>query len=185
MLSWHWWHSMWHSTLTYGWRGRVDVALSYVSMWAMWQSVAHWCGWLHGTMWALHNLKAEGELDMLISGLTVLGWWALLKPLWVHMVLDYAIILRWVQAQDWLETCFITCRSSPVKPKTHDHECSICGLEFAIDKHLGFTWRGIRLAIMGEGLVVNDHVVQVARPFKKKSNSKRVLCLELNLMRLS
>ncbi len=38
---------------------------------------------------------------------------------------------------------------------------------------------------MGEGLVVNDHVVHVAQPFKKKSNSKRVLCLELNLMRLS
>ena len=86
---------------------------------------------------ALHYLKAEGELHMLISGLTVLGLWAKLKPFMGPHGVRYAIILRWIKAQDWLETCFITCRSSPVKPKTHDHECSICGLEFAIAQALG------------------------------------------------
>ena len=158
MLMWHWWHGKWHSTLTYGWRGRFNVALSYVRMWAMWQSVAHWCGWLRGTMWALHNLKAEGELDMLISGLTVLGFVLKLKPFMGPHGVRYAIILRWVKAQDWLETCFITCQAHPSSQRpTTTTSARYVGLSSRLDKHLGFTWGGI----MGEGLVVNDHVVQV------------------------
>ena len=120
--------------------------------------VAHWCGWLRGTMWALHNLKAEGELNMLISGLTVLGIVLKLKPFMGPHGVRYAIILRWVKAQDWLETCFITCQAHPSSQRpTTTTSARYVGLSSRLDKHLGFTWGGI----MGEGLVVNDHVVQV------------------------
>ena len=71
--------------------------------------------------------------------------------------------------------------SSPVKPKTH--ECSICGLEFSIGQALGGHMRRHR-AVMSGGLVVNDHHAVQAVPILKKSNSKRVLCLDLNLMPL-
>ncbi|XP_065871446.1 zinc finger protein ZAT12-like [Euphorbia lathyris] len=71
--------------------------------------------------------------------------------------------------------------TSPAKPKTH--ECSICGLEFAIGQALGGHMRRHRAAI-------NDHqnaemVVMkpspTTTPIVKKSNSRRVLCLDLNL----
>ncbi|XP_040994089.1 zinc finger protein ZAT11-like [Juglans microcarpa x Juglans regia] len=66
--------------------------------------------------------------------------------------------------------------TSPVKPKTH--ECSVCGLEFAIGQALGGHMRRHRAAI-SEGMVIK-HAVQ-ATPVMKKSSSKRVLCLDLNL----
>ncbi|KAM3691795.1 hypothetical protein ACB094_08G038100 [Castanea mollissima] len=71
--------------------------------------------------------------------------------------------------------------SSPVKPKTH--ECSICGLEFLIGQALGGHMRRHRAA-MSEGLVVYIDSLAQAVPIMKKSNSKRVLCLDLNLMPL-
>lgn len=71
---------------------------------------------------------------------------------------------------------------SPKKPKTH--ECSICGLEFAIGQALGGHMRRHRAAAaMGggaDGLVTRP---LLPLPVLKKSNSsKRVLCLDLNLM---
>ncbi|XP_044462419.1 zinc finger protein ZAT12-like [Mangifera indica] len=75
---------------------------------------------------------------------------------------------------------------SPIKPKTH--ECSICGLEFAIGQALGGHMRRHRT----EGL--NNDNLQPALSFSgevsdghgdvkilKKANSRRVLCLDLNL----
>ncbi|WCJ19549.1 C2H2-type zinc finger family protein [Euphorbia peplus] len=68
--------------------------------------------------------------------------------------------------------------SSPAKPKTH--ECSICGLEFAIGQALGGHMRRHRT-------VINEHQTREmtmkmkASPIVKKSNSRRVLCLDLNL----
>ncbi|OAY37849.1 zinc finger protein ZAT12 [Manihot esculenta] len=69
--------------------------------------------------------------------------------------------------------------SSPPKPKTH--ECSICGLEFPIGQALGGHMRRHR------GNVKNMSDRLVTRPLlpvpvtMKKSTSKRVLCLDLNL----
>ncbi|KAJ0046937.1 hypothetical protein Pint_06236 [Pistacia integerrima] len=60
---------------------------------------------------------------------------------------------------------------SPVKPKTH--ECSICGLEFAIGQALGGHMRRHRAG----GL--NNENLQPALNFS--ANSRRVLCLDLNL----
>ncbi|KDP44196.1 hypothetical protein JCGZ_05663 [Jatropha curcas] len=93
--------------------------------------------------------------------------------------------------------------SSPPKPKTH--ECSICGLEFAIGQALGGHMRrhrgvannnmvGEELVTLGGHMrrhrgVANDNMVGeelVTRslfsvPIMKKSVSKRVLSLDLNL----
>ncbi|GMI80689.1 hypothetical protein like AT2G28710 [Hibiscus trionum] len=60
----------------------------------------------------------------------------------------------------------------PAKPKTH--ECSICGLEFAIGQALGGHMRRHRT-----GLSENQHRDEALS--LKKSNSTRVLCLDLNL----
>ncbi|XVE52720.1 hypothetical protein DITRI_Ditri02bG0145700 [Diplodiscus trichospermus] len=68
----------------------------------------------------------------------------------------------------------------PPKPKTH--ECSICGVEFAIGQALGGHMRRHRA-----GLSENQHGTlslsnePVMAPIVKKSNSRRVLCLDLNL----
>ncbi|GAV57884.1 zf-C2H2_6 domain-containing protein [Cephalotus follicularis] len=67
--------------------------------------------------------------------------------------------------------------TSPKKAKTH--ECSICGLEFGIGQALGGHMRRHRAAI-GEGLVTRS-LLPVVPAVMKKSNSKRVLCLDLNL----
>ncbi|KDP29859.1 hypothetical protein JCGZ_18434 [Jatropha curcas] len=73
--------------------------------------------------------------------------------------------------------------SSPVKPKTH--ECSICGLEFAIGQALGGHMRRHRAALSNNNHNNGDdsaeEKVMVPPPILKKSNSKRVLCLDLNL----
>ncbi|KAH7537239.1 hypothetical protein FEM48_Zijuj03G0071900 [Ziziphus jujuba var. spinosa] len=85
--------------------------------------------------------------------------------------------------------------SSPMKPKTH--ECSVCGLEFAIGQALGGHMRRHRAA-MNENqgssprLPLQDRfsssssssssptrVVPVVK--KTDNNSRRVLCLDLNL----
>lgn len=74
---------------------------------------------------------------------------------------------------------------SPAKPKSH--ECSICGLEFAIGQALGGHMRRHRAALNDQNQV--DHIplsppiAQAAVPDHdgKKSNSRRVLRLDLNL----
>ncbi|KAL8103039.1 zinc finger protein ZAT11-like [Apium graveolens] len=72
---------------------------------------------------------------------------------------------------------------SPPKPKVH--ECSICGLEFAIGQALGGHMRRHR---GGDGAAVNEKmshdlpsINRVVIPVVKKSNSRRVMGLDLNL----
>ncbi|KAF2283410.1 hypothetical protein GH714_004024 [Hevea brasiliensis] len=68
--------------------------------------------------------------------------------------------------------------SSPPKPKIH--ECSICGLEFPIGQALGGHMRRHRgnNNNTGDGLVTQS---LSPVPLMKKSTSKRILCLDLNL----
>ncbi|GMI87090.1 hypothetical protein like AT2G28710 [Hibiscus trionum] len=70
----------------------------------------------------------------------------------------------------------LTENQQPTKPKTH--ECSICGLEFTIGQALGGHMRRHRT-----DLSENQHQDEstVMTPIVKKSNSRRVLCLDLNL----
>ncbi|GMJ11930.1 hypothetical protein like AT2G28710 [Hibiscus trionum] len=65
---------------------------------------------------------------------------------------------------------------SQTKPKTH--ECSICGLEFAIGQALGGHMRRHRAVLSGNR---HDSLNSSNEPIVKKSNSRRVLCLDLNL----
>ncbi|XP_039021557.1 zinc finger protein ZAT11-like [Hibiscus syriacus] len=71
-------------------------------------------------------------------------------------------------------------QTSPAKPKTH--ECSICGLDFAIGQALGGHMRRHR-AVLSENRhgSLNSSNEEVMAPIVKKSNSRRVLCLDLNL----
>lgn len=75
--------------------------------------------------------------------------------------------------------------SPPPKPKTH--ECSICGLEFAIGQALGGHMRRHRSAAVGserkspQSPPASMFVLSTPTPVVKKSNSRRVLCLDLNL----
>lgn len=71
---------------------------------------------------------------------------------------------------------------SPPKPKVH--ECSICGLEFAIGQALGGHMRRHR---GGSGATGNEKISHDLPsqgpiiPVVKKSNSRRVMSLDLNL----
>lgn len=68
--------------------------------------------------------------------------------------------------------------ASPAKPKIH--ECSICGLEFNIGQALGGHMRRHR----GDAAAANeDHrpPLSLVSPVVKKSNSRRIMCLDLNL----
>ncbi|XP_019150880.1 PREDICTED: zinc finger protein ZAT12-like [Ipomoea nil] len=73
--------------------------------------------------------------------------------------------------------------SSPPKPKTH--ECSICGLEFAIGQALGGHMRRHRAA--GNDVSLNGGDSLALSPpggvpvVKKPSSGRRVLCVDLNL----
>ncbi|XVF05563.1 hypothetical protein REPUB_Repub05bG0183000 [Reevesia pubescens] len=62
---------------------------------------------------------------------------------------------------------------SPKKPKTH--ECSICGLEFAIGQALGGHMRRHRAAL-NEGLVTRDLLPEL----KKSSGDESDFCQDLN-----
>ena len=73
---------------------------------------------------------------------------------------------------------------SPAKPKTH--ECSICGLEFAIGQALGGHMRRHRVASLNDQNQVDPLSPpsidrQQVVPLAKRSNSRNVLCLDLNL----
>ncbi|XP_027362992.1 zinc finger protein ZAT1-like [Abrus precatorius] len=63
------------------------------------------------------------------------------------------------------------------KPKMH--ECSICGMEFSLGQALGGHMRKHRGAI-NEGFSSITHAIEKA-PVLKRSNSKRVMSLDLNL----
>nr|GMC94167.1 zinc finger protein ZAT11-like [Ipomoea batatas] len=78
--------------------------------------------------------------------------------------------------------------SSPPKPKTH--ECSICGLEFAIGQALGGHMRRHRAAGndaalsggAGDSLALSPPGGHGGVPVvKKPSSGRRVLCVDLNL----
>ena len=79
--------------------------------------------------------------------------------------------------------------TSPPKPKTH--ECSICGLEFAIGQALGGHMRRHRQQIADAAAInnVGDHddhrdersVMVPAVPVLKKSNSSKRVCLDFEL----
>ncbi|XP_020206676.1 zinc finger protein ZAT11 [Cajanus cajan] len=56
------------------------------------------------------------------------------------------------------------------------HECSICGMEFALGQALGGHMRKHRGAVADN----NEGVIEKV-PVLKRSNSKRVLCLDLDL----
>jgi hypothetical protein len=76
---------------------------------------------------------------------------------------------------------------SPTKPKTH--ECSICGLEFAIGQALGGHMRRHRQSQAPLNLEERQHQVSLGPSssssqvpvVKKTTSSRRVLCLDLNL----
>ncbi|KAI4349266.1 hypothetical protein L6164_009876 [Bauhinia variegata] len=64
------------------------------------------------------------------------------------------------------------------KPKMH--ECSICGLEFSLGQALGGHMRKHRDAASNQDLSkINQIAAKV--PVLKRSNSKRISCLDLNL----
>ncbi|XP_010260064.1 PREDICTED: zinc finger protein ZAT12 [Nelumbo nucifera] len=67
-------------------------------------------------------------------------------------------------------------QSLQMKPKTH--ECSVCGLEFAIGQALGGHMRRHR-AGLSEGLSLPPP--PPVPVLKRSSSSRRVLCLDLNL----
>lgn len=70
--------------------------------------------------------------------------------------------------------------AAPPKPKTH--ECSICGLEFPIGQALGGHMRRHRSAVVQKRLPSPELTLSPPfAPIVKKSNSRRVLCLDLNL----
>ncbi|XP_020206674.1 zinc finger protein ZAT11 [Cajanus cajan] len=66
------------------------------------------------------------------------------------------------------------------KPKTHD--CSICGQRFSLGQALGGHMKRHRVA-NNEGDIssINEAEVVAKVPVVKRSNSTRVLCLDLNL----
>ncbi|KAI4334497.1 hypothetical protein L6164_019180 [Bauhinia variegata] len=66
--------------------------------------------------------------------------------------------------------------NSAVKQKMHG--CPICGVEFAIGQALGGHMRKHR-AELNHGLM--SHAVKDAKPVLKKSTSRKILCLDLNL----
>ncbi|KAJ8766057.1 hypothetical protein K2173_020573 [Erythroxylum novogranatense] len=68
---------------------------------------------------------------------------------------------------------------SPAKPKTH--ECSICGLEFSIGQALGGHMRRHRTAMNDQTLQAPLSPHSALVPVVKKSKSRSVLCLDLNL----
>ncbi|KAG6434238.1 hypothetical protein SASPL_105861 [Salvia splendens] len=73
--------------------------------------------------------------------------------------------------------------ASPPKPKTH--ECAICGLEFPIGQALGGHMRRHRSETVQKLLPSPDLSLSPSPsplpPIVKKPNSRRVLCLDLNL----
>lgn len=69
---------------------------------------------------------------------------------------------------------------SPPKPKTH--ECTICGQEFPLGQALGGHMRRHRTAIAGQNHQEAAPPPPLSLfPVVKKPNSRRVLCMDLNL----
>lgn len=65
------------------------------------------------------------------------------------------------------------------KPKMH--ECSICGMGFSLGQALGGHMRKHRTAAINEGFSSINQLVIAKIPVLKRSNSKRVMCLDLDL----
>ncbi|XP_020225769.1 zinc finger protein ZAT11-like [Cajanus cajan] len=69
--------------------------------------------------------------------------------------------------------------ASPPKPKTH--ECSICGLEFAIGQALGGHMRRHRAVATASNENINTSVHITSPSNNKVNNTKRILFPDLNL----
>ncbi|CAK9143288.1 unnamed protein product, partial [Ilex paraguariensis] len=68
--------------------------------------------------------------------------------------------------------------------KLNTHKCSVCGLEFAIGQALGGHMRRHRVAVTeasSKELTTENKQSAMPVPVLKKSNSKRVIRLDLNL----
>ena len=65
------------------------------------------------------------------------------------------------------------------KPKMH--ECSICGLQFSLGQALGGHMRKHRGADINEGFSSSINQVIAKTPVLKRSNSTRIMCLDLDL----
>ncbi|XAR66330.1 hypothetical protein NMG60_11012521 [Bertholletia excelsa] len=73
-------------------------------------------------------------------------------------------------------------QAEPLKPKTH--ECSICGLEFAIGQALGGHMRRHRLAATPTSAATasdQSQVTDLSLSSSEKSSNRKALCLDLNL----
>ncbi|XP_054817536.1 zinc finger protein ZAT11-like [Prosopis cineraria] len=60
-----------------------------------------------------------------------------------------------------------------------EHQCSICGQRFSLGQALGGHMRKHRAALNEDSASITEVVSEV--PVLKRSNSKRVMCLDLNL----
>ncbi|QCE07044.1 hypothetical protein DEO72_LG9g2060 [Vigna unguiculata] len=63
--------------------------------------------------------------------------------------------------------------------KMKKHECSICGQEFSLGQALGGHMKRHRISLNEGFSSINQALVKV--PVLKRSNSRRVMCLDLNL----
>ncbi|XP_027938069.1 zinc finger protein ZAT11-like [Vigna unguiculata] len=63
--------------------------------------------------------------------------------------------------------------------KRKKHECSICGQEFSLGQALGGHMKRHRISLNEGFSSINQALVKV--PVLKRSNSRRVMCLDLNL----
>ncbi|BAT95391.1 hypothetical protein LR48_Vigan02g141900 [Vigna angularis] len=63
--------------------------------------------------------------------------------------------------------------------KTKKHECSICGKKFSLGQALGGHMKRHRIALNEGFSSINQALVKV--PILKRSNTTRVMCLDLNL----
>ncbi|WVY98590.1 hypothetical protein V8G54_030741 [Vigna mungo] len=63
--------------------------------------------------------------------------------------------------------------------KTKKHECSICGQKFSLGQALGGHMKRHRIALNEGFSSINQSLVKV--PILKRSNTTRVMCLDLNL----
>ncbi|PIA53016.1 hypothetical protein AQUCO_01000703v1 [Aquilegia coerulea] len=61
------------------------------------------------------------------------------------------------------------------------HECSICGLEFTVGQALGGHMRRHRATASDQSSCVSSVPTPQVVPLFNRSNSKRILCLDLNL----
>ncbi|CAL5207150.1 unnamed protein product [Lathyrus oleraceus] len=65
--------------------------------------------------------------------------------------------------------------------KSKMHACYICGKEFSLGQALGGHMRRHRIGVNEEFSLMKENKIVGEVPILKRSNSKRVMCLDLNL----